>query len=81
MYFNVVERLNKLDPNVVIRMNCKPPKCWLMLLITILYLLIGLNLIYIMSEKTTTVFRDIRFWLIMASLMILVVLTMQNYPG
>lgn len=40
-----------------------------------------LNLLYLMSEKNDPILKDVRFWLIIASLMGLVVMTIQIYPG
>lgn len=52
-----------------------------MLVMTILYLLFGLNLVHVITEKSATIFyKDIRFWLVVVSLCVLVVLTMQSYP-
>jgi len=34
-----------------------------------------------MPEKNDKITKDIRFWLIIASLMLLVVMTIQIYPG
>jgi len=34
-----------------------------------------------MSEKNEKIIKDVRFWLIIASLMLLVVMTIQIYPG
>ncbi len=51
-----------------------------MLCLTILYLLFGLNLVHVISEKQSAVYKDIRFWLVIFSLAILVVLTVKGYP-
>ena len=51
-----------------------------MLVLTILYLLFGINLISVITEKDTTYYRDVRFWLVIVSLTVLVVLTAYSYP-
>ena len=50
------------------------------MMISLLYLLIGLNLVKILMEKTNTIYKDIRFWLILLSLAVLVWMTLQSYP-
>lgn len=46
----------------------------------ILYLLFAFNLINVISEKSSTFYKDVRFWLVIVSLIVLVVLTAQSYP-
>lgn len=46
----------------------------------ILYLLFAFNLINVISEKSSTFYKDVRFWLVVVSLIVLVVLTVQSYP-
>lgn len=53
----------------------------LMLVITILYLLLAANLLKLMSEKSTSVFKDVRFWLVILSLGLLIFLTIKGYSG
>lgn len=50
------------------------------MLTAILYILLGLNLVKLLMEKTNTVFKDVRFWLVIASLLALVWMTLQSYP-
>ncbi len=50
------------------------------MMISLLYLLIGLNLVKMLMEKTNTIYKDIRFWLILLSLAMLVWMTLQSYP-
>jgi len=52
-----------------------------MLVFTILYLLFGLNLMQLMSDKSTVIYKDVRFWLVIVSLCVLVGMTIQSYPG
>ena len=51
-----------------------------MLFIVIIVLLIGYNLFNVISEENNTFYKDIRFWLVLTSLLILVWLTAQSYP-
>ena len=51
-----------------------------MFICVILYLLFAFNLINVITEKSTTFYKDVRFWLVIVSLVILVVLTAQSYP-
>lgn len=46
----------------------------------VLYLLFLFNLVNVISEKSSTFYRDVRFWLVVVSLIVLVVLTVQSYP-
>ena len=50
------------------------------MMISLLYMLIGLNLVKMLMEKTSTIYKDIRFWLILLSLAMLVWMTLQSYP-
>jgi hypothetical protein len=52
-----------------------------MLGICILYLLLGINLANMISEKHETVVKDIRFWLVVVCLSILVFMTAVGYPN
>lgn len=51
-----------------------------MLLFAILYLMFAFNLITVITEKTTIYYKDLRFWLIILSLIVLVFLTVESYP-
>ncbi len=51
-----------------------------MLIISILYLCFVFNLVNILAEKTTTFYKDIRFWMVFISLMLLMFLTLKGYP-
>gem|GEM_PF-889498 len=51
-----------------------------MLILTILYLLLSFNLFDVIAEKTTTFYKDVRFWLVLISLVVLMWLTLQSYP-
>ena len=51
-----------------------------MLFIVIIVLLIGYNLFNVISEENNVFYKDIRFWLVLTSLLILVWLTAQSYP-
>ncbi len=51
-----------------------------MLVLTILYLLFGINLFSVITEKSTTYYKDVRFWLVIISLAVLVILTVYSYP-
>ncbi len=50
------------------------------MMISFLYMLIGLNLVKIFMEKTNTIYKDVRFWLIVLSLAMLIWMTLQSYP-
>lgn len=50
------------------------------MLISLLYVFLGLNLAKIIMEKTNTLYKDIRFWLVVISLVALVWMTLQSYP-
>jgi hypothetical protein len=52
-----------------------------MLGICILYLLLGINLVNMITEKHLTVVKDVRFWLIVLCLSILIVMTAVGYPN
>ena len=51
-----------------------------MIVIPFMYLLLGINLVNVISEKSTTFYRDIRFWLILVSFITLVWMTLESYP-
>ncbi len=51
-----------------------------MLVITILCLLLSLNLVDVITEKTTVFYKDVRFWMVIVSLIALIMITLQNYP-
>jgi len=51
-----------------------------MIICAILYLLFGFNLINMITEENSTFYRDVRFWLIIFSLAVLVVMTVNSYP-
>lgn len=50
------------------------------MMISFIYMLIGLNLVKILMEKTNTIYKDVRFWLVILSLAILIWMTLQSYP-
>lgn len=49
------------------------------MLTAVLYILMGLNLANIYLERTNTIYKDVRFWLILCSLAMLLVLTIKSY--
>ncbi len=51
-----------------------------MMMFGILYLLFAVNLITVISEKQTF-YKDVRFWLMILSLFILISLTFHGYAG
>ncbi|MCB0521376.1 MAG: hypothetical protein H6577_01840 [Lewinellaceae bacterium] len=51
------------------------------MLTTLLYLFLGFNLVKILMEKTNTIYKDIRFWLAIISLITLVWMTVKSYPA
>lgn len=51
-----------------------------MLMCILLFCLIGYNLTQMMNEKTMIYYKDLRFWLVVASLVLLLGLTVQSYP-
>jgi hypothetical protein len=42
---------------------------------------LGLNLVKILMEKTNTIYKDIRFWLVVVSLISLIWVTLKSYPA
>lgn len=50
------------------------------MMISLLYMLIGLNLVKMITDKTSTIYKDVRFWLVLLSLAMLVWLTLKSYP-
>ena len=44
-----------------------------------LFLLIAYNLINVITEQSSSFYKDIRFWLILISLIVLVWFTFQSY--
>ncbi|MCO6475752.1 MAG: hypothetical protein J5I94_03985 [Phaeodactylibacter sp.] len=48
--------------------------------IAALFLLTAYNLISMIDEKTSSVFKDIRFWLVLASFLLLVWIMVRSYP-
>lgn len=50
------------------------------MMISFLYLLLSVNLFKIFMEKTHTIYKDVRFWLILMSLGLLVWMTLKSYP-
>jgi len=51
-----------------------------MIVFLLLIFIIALNLINVITEKTVVYYKDIRFWLVLVSLAIMVVLTLNTYP-
>ncbi len=51
-----------------------------MLLVAFIILLIVFNLFDVVTENITPYYKDIRFWLIMISLVVLLALTLEGYP-
>ncbi len=51
-----------------------------MLLCCFLFLLIGYNLFHVISDNQTVFYKDVRFWLVLFSLVVLLWLTVQSYP-
>jgi hypothetical protein len=51
-----------------------------MIAFTVLYLSLGYSLYGIFMEDTTLIYKDFRFWLIIASLILLILLTLKSYP-
>ena len=49
------------------------------MLTAVLYILMGFNLANIYMERTSTIYKDLRFWLILCSLAMLVYLTIKSY--
>ncbi|MCB0587470.1 MAG: hypothetical protein KDD06_19405 [Phaeodactylibacter sp.] len=50
------------------------------MVVIILFLLIAYNLISMIHEKTNSVFKDIRFWLVLASFFLLLWIAVKSYP-
>lgn len=51
-----------------------------MLLVSFIILLIVFNLFDVVTDNITPYYKDIRFWLIMISLIVLVTITVEGYP-
>ncbi|MEM6966558.1 MAG: hypothetical protein AAF573_17470 [Bacteroidota bacterium] len=51
-----------------------------MLLVSFIFSLIIFNLFSVVTDKSTPYYKDIRFWLIVISLVVLVVMTVEGYP-
>ena len=51
-----------------------------MLLVSFILFLIIFNLFDVVADKSSPYYKDIRFWLIMVSLVILVAMTVEGYP-
>ena len=51
-----------------------------MIICVLLYLFFSLNLITVITEKSDAFYRDVRFWLVIISLVVLVIMTAQTYP-
>ncbi|MFK7772386.1 MAG: hypothetical protein AB8F94_09605 [Saprospiraceae bacterium] len=65
MDFNIVNHFLKIMP---------------MLLVSFIILLIVFNLFDVVTENITPYYKDIRFWLIMVSLIVLLTITVEGYP-
>ena len=50
-----------------------------MLLLAFFILLVTLNLFHVIAEKSEPYYKDIRFWLIMLSLVVLITVTLEGY--
>ena len=46
----------------------------------LLIFIIALNLINVITEKTIVFYKDIRFWLVLISLALMIILSISNYP-
>ena len=51
-----------------------------MVLLTFIILFILFNLFSVVTENATPYYKDIRFWLIMVSLVVLLAITIDGYP-
>ncbi len=52
-----------------------------MVVLTLLVLLLGYNLVEIIMDRSTPFYKDIRFYLVMLSLAVLVITGAQRYLG
>lgn len=52
-----------------------------MFTLIVLFLLIGYTLFHMLSEKNDIFYRDVRFWLVVASLCVLIWLTVHSYSN
>jgi len=50
-----------------------------MLLLVFLILFVSFNLFHVIAEKSQPYYKDIRFWLIMISLVVLLTVTLEGY--
>lgn len=50
------------------------------MIISLLYIFLGLNLVKLIMEKTNTIYKDLRFWLVLFSLTALIWMTLKSYP-
>ncbi len=51
-----------------------------MLLLSFIIILIIFNLFSVVTDKSLPYYKDIRFWLIMISLVVLISMTVEGYP-
>lgn len=51
-----------------------------MLLVSFIFFLIIFNLFSVVTDKSSPYYKDVRFWLIMVSLLVLVAMTVEGYP-
>lgn len=51
------------------------------MLAAVLYILVGINLVNLCMERANTIYKDVRFWLALCSLAMLLYLTFKSYKG
>jgi len=51
-----------------------------MIALTVLYLTLGYSLYGISMEESTQLYKDFRFWLVIASAITLTLITLKSYP-
>lgn len=52
-----------------------------MVVYVVLFLMIFYNLFNVITEESTAFYKDFRFWLVFASLLVLIWILIQSYPA
>ncbi len=51
------------------------------MLVGLLFIIIAYNLFTVITEESTVFYKDIRFWLVVISLFVLIVVILRQYPA
>ena len=52
-----------------------------MIALAVLYLTLAFSMYGIVMEETTSLYKDFRFWLVIVSAFVLMLLTLESYPA